>query len=223
MSVKIIYIFVWFYILLNSFKCENYIAKSIGMSSIQKETYHSKYSNTTFTRIMVIGGRNNTGALSDVELIDPYNANSKCSKPPEFPQQRYYMVADFVNGDPEICGGYSNNTFSNVTMEEVCFKLLNKTNKWEFHDSPSLRYPRVYAAGSMVNGSWWITGGYHWYYPSFMSSDILPPHSPTFKPSADLPERMMDHCMATINGTHVFIAGGSYGSGQQGTKTYLLF
>jgi hypothetical protein len=170
---------------------------------------------------MVIGGQNDSGTLSDVELIDPYNAKSKCTKPPEFPQQRYYMVADFVNGEPEICGGYSNNTVSNVTMEEVCFKLLHKTNKWEFHDSPSLRYPRVYAAGAMVNGSWWITGGYHWYYPSFTSSDILPPHSPTFKSSVDLPERMMDHCMATINGSHVFIAGGSYGSGQQGTNLFL--
>ena len=203
-------------LLINLITGENNISKNFPSPKVYKESNMTQQITTNFTRLMVIGGRNESGFLSDVELVDPFNANSKCKKPPQFPQQRYYMVSNFVNGAPTVCGGYSNNTFANVTMEEVCFRLMNKSNTWEFKNSPSLHYPRVYAAGAVVNGSWWITGGYHWYYPSFISSDILRPNVTSFISAANLPERMMDHCMATINSSHVFLAGGSYGSGHQG-------
>ena len=64
-------------------------------------------------------------------------------------------------------------------------------------------------------------------FTSFTSSDILIPKTSTFAPFFELPEQMMNHCMAAINDTHVFLAGGSYGTGQQGiisqvARLYLL-
>ena len=178
----------------------------------------SKLSEAThYARLMVIGGNNEAGPLSNVEMLDPFNAASNCSKPPDFPQQRYYMVAQSIKNEPTVCGGYSNNTFANVTMEEECFRLDNKTKRWEFKGSASLIYPRAYAADILVNdSSWWVAGGYHWYYPSFTSSDILYHNKSTFLKGSLLPDRLVDHCMAAINESHAFIVGGSYGSGQQG-------
>ena len=203
--------------------------KALLSENLGYEKNHQKQNNLElFSRIMVIGGKNESGFLSGVEMIDPYNTESRCKKIAEFPQQRYFMVANFINGEPIICGGYSNNTFANLTSEEICFRLDNTTKQWESHHSPSLHYPRAYAAGALVDSrSWWVTGGYHWYFPSFTSSDILTPKNPTFMPSFELPEQMMNHCMAAVNSTHVFLAGGSYGTGQQGmisqvARLYLL-
>ena len=220
----VVFIFLTINLIYAKTNDKSFISQDIGFETNSQNQKNVKL----YSRLMVIGGKNDSGFLSDVEMIDPFNTESRCKKIAEFPQQRYFMVANFINGEPIICGGYSNNTFANLTLEEICFRLDNKTEKWESHHSPSLHYPRAYAAGALIDGSsWWITGGYHWYFPSFTSSDILTPKASTFMPFFELPEQMMNHCMAAINTTHVFLAGGSYGTGQQGIisqwdRLYLL-
>ena len=212
----VVFIFLTISLIYAKTNDNSFISQDIGYETNNQKQRNAKL----FSRLMVIGGKNESGFLSDVEMIDPFNTESRCKKIAEFPQQRYFMVANFINGEPIICGGYSNNTFANLTMEEICFRLDNKTKGWESHHSPSLHYPRAYAAGALIDGSsWWITGGYHWYFPSFTSSDILTPKASTFMPFFELPEQMMNHCMAAINTTHVFLAGGSYGTGQQGKSS----
>jgi hypothetical protein len=74
-----------------------------------------------------------------------------------------------------------------------------------------LTIPRTYAAGSVVGGSWWITGGD---YGAIDNSEILEFNSNAFISYKNLPTDFNSHCQVTVDENTVFL-------GAEGTQAYL--
>ena len=79
-------------------------------------------------RLLVIGGETllpRYGAkmiLGDVELIDPFNTDSDCQKPPDLPFPRKCLIAEYLDNHPFIIGG------GNVgVMYDTSLVLINNT------------------------------------------------------------------------------------------------
>ena len=113
------------------------------------------------------------------------------------------MVGEFLNGYPYVCGGWD----GDVDLDE-CYTRVEDNEHWIRFNS--LLNPRGFTSDIKVqnnNGDdgWWITGGF----TSANATEIL--FDDHFVPGVQLPEDMHYHCMATINNSHVFMAGSNYG------------
>jgi len=153
---------------------------------------------STTLKILIVGGiMDNSIGTSDVEYINPFATTNTCKKKDDFP------AGIAVNN----CGSeylFTQGHFGGDTCE-----LVN--NSWA--PSSNLLIPRYDASCvRLSNGSFWISGGYNsdgddtqtWEGSEIKIDDGL---DWNFIPSVDLPEPMVDHCMARVNDTHLFIVG----------------
>ena len=150
-------------------------------------------------RIMVVGGVNGQGnRLSDVELIDPTNANSNCEKPPSFPYNVLEMVSEIYNGKALVCGGLSDKN----EPHRDCYQYFQN---WQ-PGPDNLAFVRYRASSVLLDdGNIWILGGDGDFGES-TTSEILNSKG-EFELGPVLPEPTQSHCTARINSTHVFFAG----------------
>lgn len=104
--------------------------------------------------------------------------------------------------DPIFCGGFRNADWNAVT--DSCYGLYNETPVYD------MTVARGNAASVALNQTHiWITGGHtKWISTPLTSSEFISFQSGVSKPGPDLPKPMEDHCMATINQTHVILVGG---------------
>ena len=51
------------------------------------------------------------------------------------------MVADSINGEPIVCGGYNNTTFANETMEKICNRNCYKNILKSINGNLTIRHP----------------------------------------------------------------------------------
>ena len=155
---------------------------------------------------MVIGGYNDDGRLSDVEMIAPFQQTSHCVDPQDLPQKSEKMVGEVINTVPMVCGGYvDSSVYSNK-----CFGYDN--NVWT--SRIQLQHPRGYAGSILLpNASgtqWWVSGGWGDSSSLTTSEVLLNINDDTFTMSSTLPEKMLGHCLSKINSSHIFIAGNDY-------------
>ena len=190
-------------------------------------------------RLLVIGGETllpRYGAkmiLGDVELIDPFNTDSDCQKPPDLPFPRKCLIAEYLDNHPFIIGG------GNVgVMYDTSLVLINNT----WIDTPirlnHLRYCAVSAQPKYQK--MWVLGGDVRGTHTGMTSEVLQQFSIEYKKSGQkntdnsdrqgidtsngdnttvgfidamtAPEdlkysKTSRKCISKINDTHLFIVG----------------
>ncbi len=65
--------------------------------------------------IMIVGGSIGGTYTADAEIIDPNNANSNCTKPPNYPTPVFLSSGGFISGHFVVCGG------NNATDLDGCY------------------------------------------------------------------------------------------------------
>ena len=155
---------------------------------------------------MAVGGYGNytddfIPVLSDVEVLDPTKEDSSCTAPPNYPQAASHMTSQAICGTL-VCGGDSGLYLNN------CYEYANK--RWI--ERPPLLHPRKFSSSVVINtSSMWISGGSAWRGESAeTTSEIISIDQGIPILGVDLPEKMSKHCSASINTTHVFLAGNYY-------------
>ena len=163
-----------------------------------------------FFKINAVAGHIDGERSDDVESLNPYNPDSNCIKPQNYPDR-----VENLCGDKNIfCGGYNDkNSYS-----KSCFRL-NKDGSWD--QISSLKKERQFAACKMLSdGRFWISGGSGNDASIGSSTELLIDENSEFVESTPLPIPMDRHCISTINSTHLFIAGN--GKGDSGDRAFIV-
>ena len=137
--------------------------------------------------------------LRDVEVIDFGGVQMPAPpKPADLPEDMDGLVAGTVGDQVIVCGGL------NV---DRCYSLDFAANEWK--QTASLDRPRDGAASFVYQGdSMYILGGSG---GGFLSTSVIFRDNSVY-PAGDLPYPAYYPCVANVNETHVFFAGGaSYG------------
>lgn len=176
---------------------------SISTTSAPTSSVTTNNPSTTLKMLIVGGILESSLGTSDVEYINPFATTNTCKKKDDFPPgfafnncgSEYLFTQGHLGGDTCV--------------------LVN--NSWA--PSSNLIVPRYDASCvRLSNGSFWISGGYNsngdesltWESSEIKIDDGL---DWNFIPSTDLPEQMVDHCIARVNDTHLFIVG-NYNNGK---------
>ena len=147
---------------------------------------------------MVIGG---IGAVYDVEILDlNEQKNVTLKKPADLPHSLYGMVAGVVGGQIMVCTGYD---------VSDCYVYDFALNQW--NETVSL-YAERYGGMGFVSSEdrWHILGGEdlnplaHY----LDTSVFYTQGASAFETGGKLPYQGAFGCVATVNETHVFFAGG---------------
>jgi hypothetical protein len=152
----------------------------------------------------------------DVEIItlDPVNNPvPQCigsSSALKFPVSVYDAGGAAINSIPTVCGGYQDNKIS-----DVCFQYNYQNSSWDM--SGQMNIPRR-SSGWAYSNSWGLvaTGGY-----SRLSSSEYTTDGGTFRSLKALPNGFEEHCIAVVNDTTLFLAGGRSNSGSYRSEAYL--
>jgi hypothetical protein len=133
---------------------------------------------------------------------------------PNFPAKVHGATGGLgFKGNPIICGGYQNSTFS-----KSCYCFEN--NKWI--PSQSMNSERYYAAAAQLqDGKLLVTGGY-------TGSDYLNSFEMLTQQGWEinipsLPVTIYAHCMVAVNSTTVMVIGGSQNVQFSGKTFYFTF
>ena len=146
-------------------------------------------------------------AVIDVDLVE-IGGTANCRVPAPLPHGDFVeAVGAFVAGKAMVCGG----------QVIDCFSYNFKARTWE-QEEP-LDGERKNAASVLVDkNTWWIAGGFG--SPYYASSIVY--NGTSFSPGPRLPKAQSSFCLAKINSTSIFMAGGiTYQSTIQGTA-YIL-
>jgi len=151
-------------------------------------------------KILITGGKNSypiEGYLNDVELINPWVDENKCTKPPDFP-----LRIDSPTGtNTLICGG----RIDGVASTNRCFNL----DESQWNEMNNMIEPRWGASTiRLENGSMWVTGGSDGSVATSYTTEIQPDLQGPFDISVNIPNPMFLHCSSKINETHIFLAAG---------------
>ena len=180
-------------------------------------------------RLLVIGGETavirygSKYILEDVELLDPFNKYSNCTKPPPIPFPRKCMVVENWNGQPFVIGGGSAGMKFDTSLA-----LINNT--WV--DTPyRLHHERYCATSALPNRrTIWVLGGDIRGTATGMTSEVLQatggfPKYHISRDHQDITKRNIifndsvvappdtrfsendRKCLARINDTHMFLVG----------------
>ena len=160
---------------------------------------------------MVMGGYNR-GSLHDAEFVDfsPFK-NVSVPKPADLPETMTGPVANLVEDCLIACGG------DGVAN---CYIYNMEDNTWL--KTVSLDQPRFLAVDFVMGDSWYILGGWDSTTDPYTYLDSTLVYTDgVFHPWHDLPYPASGACIINVNETHVFYAGGSYGSGYK-SDAFLL-
>jgi hypothetical protein len=151
------------------------------------------------------------------EVIDLALSATSCKNLPTHPGTENTAIGGLgFNGNPIICGGYNNGSFSNS-----CYSLEN--NEWV--SSVTMNSERYAAAASMLqDGKLLVTGGKDGFYDiSFLNSAELLSEEGWESNIPSLPITIYAHCMVTVNSTTVMAIGGWQNGYISGKTFYFTF
>ena len=144
---------------------------------------------------MVIGGNPDLHS----EILDVSEEGGICTRPApaqSVPITSKGSVGAFFSGSPTVCGG------------RECHSYGLSTQSWSRLPFRTVR-PRVDAAGTvMPNGSWIVVGGRDGSNKALSDSEVIEEKEREFRLGPLWPVAFWGHCVAGINGTHAFLAGG---------------
>lgn len=159
-----------------------------------------------FPELMVIGGWDRNSRTSNVEMIQLSSNANTCKKPPNLPLGLVGMTGTLLNGGPVVCGGWDGSIRRNE-----CY--TTRGQEW-VPAGFKLKNARSDAASTLLpNNTWLVMGGRG----AVHDSEILVNGS--FHAGPLLKAKLIDHCLAPINDSHVFIAESSYLTGE---KAFIL-
>ena len=102
-------------------------------------------------RALVVAGYN-SGDMDNVESLaldeDPRN----CQDLPDYPIVVHGTTGSFLDGTVKVCGGL----LDSLHISQ-CFEFNPVDGTWK--DGGSMSENRLYAASSIIDGVWFITGG----------------------------------------------------------------
>jgi hypothetical protein len=155
-------------------------------------------------KIVVVGGYGNGQDLSSAEVVDPFSDVESSDIDP-YP---YTVVRSCMSGNLH-CGGYKIIINNIIKHYKTCYQLINN-KQWKAQ--PQMNYGRSDSSCTMLsNDSFWIVGGESDdSSETVKSSELFKMEEQQFHKSLILPENMVNHCMAQINKTHLFVAGSDY-------------
>ncbi len=167
------------------------------------------------TKVIAIGGKSDSIALYEVEVVDLLNPGNKCGFLADYPAAVAHHTATYMDEVVKSCGGiYYDESIELGRPYEYCYDYEPTSNMWI--QSAGLLKPRMYMASSLVGNNWLISGGklinylyvnetLSWDDVYLNDTEIFIEGASSFElGSAILPETMINHCQATINDTHVF-------------------
>ena len=147
---------------------------------------------------------------TSVDLIE-IGGSSNCPQPANLPATTFVgAVGSFAGRRPIVCGGTT----------PYCYSYNFKEHSW-VAEAP-LDLARQNPGSVMIDeDNWWIAGGYGsgTYYDS---SIIYDGKTRAFYPGPRLPDSLGKFCLAAINSTTYFLAGGGHAQGYASRKAYLL-
>ena len=160
---------------------------------------------------MVVGGMH---AFNDVELIDLSGQGRTCRKPDDFPEAAWGSVGEYFQDRPLVCGGFKGDLLSE------CY-YYNSNGTWT--QGPSMEEPRAYAAATVFNQQFWVTGGDKstassgdpdisntLYVQGFSSTEVFNSTSNSFIKSVSLPVlgKRNSHNIISIDENRTMLLGG---------------
>ena len=149
-----------------------------------------------------------------VSISDDNNTFVLCQKPPDYPLMTEGSVGTVIRGRPLICGG----RFDGDYYDE-CFAYDRISDTWVI--MPRMLEARAFASAVSVNEeTWWITGGVNEVGGNLSSTEIL--RDGVFSRGPELPEGLAKHCVAFLNESHVFLAGGETDEGGYSNATWMM-
>ena len=158
---------------------------------------------------MAIGGGPD---FTDAELVDfsPFK-NISTSKPTPLPDNMWGSVANLVGDQVIACGG---------AQEDNCYAYDFDLHTWTH--AATMDTARYGAVGfvSAVDDKWFILGGNA--YGIVLDTAIVYQQDNGFTEGGKLPHQVYFPCLATVNETHVFLAGGYGGDGIYYSDAHLL-
>ena len=124
------------------------------------------------------------------------------------------VVGALINDEIVICGGERSigiGTDAIVKVFSECNVMDLETYSWGPAEV-SLRSKRAFAkAAKMGNGTFIVTGGRNDTDEGAVESiEVLDDGDNFIVSPRRMPERMVDHCLAVVNESHLFISGGYY-------------
>ena len=149
------------------------------------------------TILMVVGGYNNDDtAAYDVELVDFSGQGRSCGKPFNYPGSEYGSVGAYVNAKAIVCGGYP--------FTSDCYIYVPSNGTW--NKTNSQLQQRNYAVSTVVQETWWTTGGFIGLY--LKSTEVYDYVTSDFAPFMDLPAPRDFHNLVKINESFIMLLGG---------------
>ena len=176
--------------------------------------------------LLVIGGEMSYSKwktiIQDVELLDPFDKDSDCIKPPDLPFPRKCLVSEYLDDKPFIIGGGNR-------MVKYATSLVLINNTWM--DTPvTLNHSRYCAVSTQPKPkTMWVVGGDVEGTHKGMTSEILNQSSlimkqfslqkqknnstqTGFRDTVNAPADVKyvqnyRKCVAKINSTHLFLSG----------------
>ena len=161
---------------------------------------------------MLIGGSSDLAPLKTVELMDLSGHQSSLPlEIQDLPTPLYGFVSALVNGQVMACGGFA---------VKACWSFDLELGSWS--QSLDLDRPRYGAVSLVVNETTWlILGGYDPTSRGSFLSTSLAYKDGAFTKGGELPYAAEFPCVATVNNTHFFFAGGG-AFGEYKKEAYLV-
>ena len=147
---------------------------------------------------MVVGGGS---ADDDVELIDLTSKGRTCRKPNNFHQATYGPVGLFFNGQAIVCGDPHYKSY-----KTQCYIYDN--GRWV--KSEIAMKVQSFAAATVINGQWWVTGGMNLYGQSIATTQVLKNTSKSFEPFVNLTKSTGYHNLVQMDENKTMLLGGSF-------------
>jgi len=186
--------------------CEDYATKDQleeikGMMLCQEKIVESKDEKEAMSKVLLIGpGGNGKSEVLSLPDLTPLDCNI-----PVFPSGRYYGYVGRSTSDGVLmCGGYTYNTDNDITSS--CYLLTSSG----YQDMPGLIHKRKYAASVVTPLGLWVTGGADG--DQILDTTEIWSNNQS-RPHVKLPERLSNHCLTSLNETHVLLTGGETESG----------
>ena len=147
--------------------------------------------------------------LHSNEVLDLTNENVECKNLAPFVKDINGATGSLIDDEPVICGGYTNEGFSDecYTIDEFKTKLFNK-----------MTTKRAYAASIKVNDTLlWISGGYNGFNILKLTEFV---ENGLSIPGPELPLPLMSHVVVTLSLDLVMVIGGRSPDMSYSTRTF---
>jgi hypothetical protein len=174
------------------------------------------FSFTGMTKILVVNGMDvGSQKMEIVDLSDPTNV-CQPSFLDEYPIYRVIEASGglLTNNNVLICGGKS---FIEETMLDDCFSINAKNGLTT--TTAKLSQPRTSSASVVLNSTaLWLTGGWLIDTGRTKSTEFVQLTGTT--PGPDLPLKVADHCLVSLNDTTTLLIGGKVSNGTFSKATF---